>query len=93
MSAPTTHCPHCGKALKLSPQQIIDEVALKHGFSPIEVTGSQRTKSLMLARQEAYYRCATETRASLTAIGRAFGGRDHGTVQKGIDRHKYRVGM
>ena len=71
--------PRLGKSI----QQVIVEVADKHGFSYLEMLSSRRRSPLAWARQEAYWRCTKETIYSLPVIGRHFGGRDHTTVLKG----------
>ena len=70
---------------------IITEVASHYGFTVAMMIGDRRSRPLVLARHLAYWRAARETGASLTAIGRAFGDRDHTTILHGIRRHEERM--
>jgi len=74
-------------------QSIIKDVAAKHKISYEEIINERREARLVRARQEAYWRCAKETTASLTLIGRVFGDRDHTTILKGMRRHERRVAV
>jgi chromosomal replication initiation ATPase DnaA len=71
--------------------QIIAEVAAKHDLTMIEMLSQRRPRALAHARQEAYWRCMSETLASLPMIGRCFGNRDHTTILKGGQAHVARV--
>ena len=60
---------------------VIQEAAARHyGVSLDELVGERRTKRVVVPRQVAMFLCRELTDASLPAIGRAFGGRDHTTV-------------
>lgn len=75
----------------VSMQQIALEVAKKYidlGVTYSQLFSPQRSKEIVAARQECFYRCGTETRNSLPAIGRYFGGKDHTTVLHGIRKYK-----
>jgi chromosomal replication initiator protein len=55
-------------------------VCEQFGVSREEIESSRRTARIALCRQVAMYLCRHHTDRSLTAIGQAFGGRDHTTV-------------
>ena|SRR6185295_9609560 len=58
----------------------IKTIVAKHfNVSILDMESARRTKEVVWPRQIATYLCATMTRRSLPAIGRAFGGRDHTT--------------
>ena len=60
---------------------LIQEVVARHyAITLDEIVGEKRTKRVVVPRQVAMYLCRELTDASLPAIGRAFGGRDHTTV-------------
>ena len=60
--------------------RIIARVAMVFSVSPKDVTGPRRLRTVTAARRVAMYLARTLTGASLPAIGRQFGGRDHTTV-------------
>lgn len=75
----------------VSMQQIALEVAKKYinlGVTYSQLFSAQRSKEIVAARQECFYRCATETANSLPSIGRYFGNKDHTTVIHGIRKYK-----
>lgn len=80
---------HCAK--------IIQEVARKYYQRPSDLTGRRRWPEIMVARQEAYWRCRQEVKGiygrplSYPRIGEAFG-RDHSTIISGIAAHLKRMG-
>jgi len=60
---------------------LIQEAVVRHyGISFDDLVGEKRTKRVVVPRQVAMFLCRELTDASLPAIGRAFGGRDHTTV-------------
>lgn len=60
---------------------VIQEAVARHYSVTIdELVGEKRTKRIVVPRQVAMYLSRELTDASLPAIGRAFGGRDHTTV-------------
>lgn len=71
---------------KITSSLIIDFVADKFGVSAGDITGKRRSREIALPRQVAMYICREMTDMSTTAIGQAFGGRDHTTVMHGCDR-------
>ena len=70
---------------------IIEEVAAKHGYLVTELKSPRRHRGLVLARQEAMWRCKMETNNSFPEIARALGGRDHTTILHGVRRHAERI--
>ena len=74
------------EARKVTSDLIIEFVADKFGVSPEDITGKRRSREIALPRQAAMYICRELTDLSTTAIGQAFGNRDHTTVMHGCDR-------
>lgn len=72
---------------------ICAEVAEKHGITIIQLMSHRRTPEFCIARDEAYYRCASETINSYPNIGRLMGGRNHVTIIRGALRHAERHGL
>lgn len=72
---------------------IISEVARETGLTVAMLLGDRRSRPIVAARHLAYWRVARETGASLAAIGRAFGDRDHTTIIAGIRKHEQRHGL
>lgn len=61
--------------------EVIQKKASEYYRIPLaDMTSKKRTAQVAFARQVAMYLCEQLTGMSLTAIGEAFGGRDHGTV-------------
>ena len=65
---------------------IIDVVAAQYGVSAGDLTGKKRSREIAAPRQVAMYICREMTDLYTTAIGRAFGNRDHTTVMHGCDK-------
>jgi chromosomal replication initiator protein len=70
----------------LSVELIQSEVCRFYGVTLDELTGDKRTRRIVLPRQVAMYLSRELTDASLPAIGRAFGGRDHTTVMYAVQK-------
>jgi hypothetical protein len=70
---------------------IVQEVCAKHGLTLPVILGARRSKQIVLARHEAFYRLSTETTMSLPQIGYRMGGKDHSTVIHGIRQHEARM--
>jgi chromosomal replication initiator protein len=62
------------------------EVCRFYGLTLDELTGDKRTRRIVGPRQVAMYLSRELTDASLPAIGRAFGGRDHTTVMYAVQK-------
>jgi chromosomal replication initiator protein len=60
---------------------IIEATARYHALKPEDLTGTSKTKTLTSPRHIAMYLARELTEASFPEIGKAFGGRDHSTVQ------------
>jgi chromosomal replication initiation ATPase DnaA len=71
---------------------IIPLVAEKHGLTVNDILSVCRTRCVVHPRHEVCYEAARLTPLSLTAIGKALGGRDHTTVFHGIRAHMARTG-
>jgi len=71
---------------QLTPELIIERVAIRHGLDPAELTGPSRKQPLAWSRQIAMYLTRELTELSLPRIGDAFGGRDHTTVMHAVDK-------
>jgi chromosomal replication initiation ATPase DnaA len=71
--------------------EIIAEVAKETGLTVALLVGDRRSRPIAAARHYAFWRAARETGASLAAIGRMFGERDHTTILHGIRRHEERI--
>jgi chromosomal replication initiator protein len=65
---------------RISPELIQKKVADYYRIPVVDMTSKKRTSSVAFARQVAMHLCCQLTSMSLSAIGDAFGGRDHGTV-------------
>jgi chromosomal replication initiator protein len=71
--------------------QIIETVAVFYNTTTGELIGQDRTKEVAWARHVAMYLIREETEASLPAIGKALGGRDHTTIMYGCEKVADRV--
>lgn len=76
---------------KITPMQIVREVAEKHRVSVADLRGQSRKRSIAWARQEAMCRLYRETAWSLPRIGQYFGGRDHTTARYGVLAYEARL--
>jgi chromosomal replication initiator protein len=70
----------------LSIDLIQGEVCRYYEVALDELTGDKRTRRIVRPRQVAMYLSRELTDASLPAIGRAFGGRDHTTVMYAVQK-------
>lgn len=73
-------------------EQIIAQVAGKHGVPVRDLKGPCRERELIPARFEAYARLRRETGMSLPQIARAMNRVCHKTIQSGIRKHERRAG-
>jgi chromosomal replication initiator protein len=71
---------------QVSIDMIQSEVCRYYGVALEELTGDKRTRRIVGPRQVAMYLGRELTDASLPAIGRAFGGRDHTTVMYAVQK-------
>ncbi len=67
-------------ASPISIESIQKAISEEHNITLEELTGTKRTKHLVLARQIAMFLAKELTNASFPEIGKAFGGKDHTTV-------------
>lgn len=71
---------------KLSESRIIAAVADYYSLTPSQLTGKIRTAQIALARHIAMYLVKTLLGLPFAKIGQTFGGRDHATVMKGVEK-------
>lgn len=67
-------------------QTIAWEEAKRAGITYAQIMGAQRAQRCVKPRHFAMWRASRETMATLTEIGRTFGGRDHATVIRAINK-------
>lgn len=73
-------------------EKIIEEVARTFGTSPEDIRSPKRSANISSARQIAMYVVREITQLPMTAIGEAFGGRDHSTVVYAIQQVEKNIG-
>lgn len=78
-----------GRDLPEKVAQIVRECAAAHGTFPWTIISDCRRATVVLARQEAFYRLRYETTYSFPQIGR-YMKRDHSTVLHGIEQYEWR---
>lgn len=71
---------------KVTPEQILSEVARYFGIEESDLRGPGRSQAIARPRQIAMYLIREETGESLPQIGALLGGRDHTTVLHGCER-------
>ena len=71
---------------KLSESRIVSVVADYYSLTPSQLTGKIRTSQIALARHIAMYLIKTMLQIPFTKIGQYFGGRDHATAMKGVEK-------
>ena len=74
-------------------RHIMQEICAKHGITHQELISKRRTKHLVAARKEYYYRATMETPASFPQIGTFCGGRDHTTILHGARAYAIEHGL
>jgi chromosomal replication initiator protein len=67
-------------------EQIQRKVAETYGLKLADLKAKNRTKAVAFPRQIAMYLARQLTHASLSEVGRAFGGKDHTTVLHAVDK-------
>ncbi len=72
-------------------RRIALEVCSKHQIQLNELISPRRSREVVRARHECFWRLKKETSLSFPQIGRYFGGRDHTTVLHGIRAHEKRM--
>lgn len=96
-AALASYCTSCGCPLPSpgsSPrvETIQETVAAHYGVSLGELLGAERDRRIVIPRQVAMFLTRELTRATLPAIGLAFGGRHHTTVLHAWERIRARLG-
>jgi len=71
---------------RITPQVILEATSETFGFTVEELTGPNRRRPLVTARQVSMYVFRELTDFSYPAIGREFGGRDHSTVMHAVEK-------
>ncbi len=77
-----------GERKKIETKSIIAQTALHFSLQEEDLLGSQRTQSVVKARQIAIYLCRELLALSSPALGKVFGGRDHSTIIHSINKVK-----
>ena len=75
---------------RMTMRAIAIQVAAKHGLTVDEMRSDRRSRAVVVARHEAWWRSREETLNSLPQIGRYFN-RDHSTIMHGIAMHAERL--
>ncbi len=63
---------------------VVNAVAFYYGLAPDSLRGNMKIREITHARQIAMYMASVASRASMAAIGRHLGNRDHTTVMHGV---------
>ena len=71
---------------KVTESRIINVVADYYNLTPSQITGKIRTSQIALARHIAMYLVKSLLDTPFTKIGQVFGGRDHATAMKGVEK-------
>jgi len=71
---------------KVTETRIIAVVADYYNLTPSQITGKIRTSQIALARHIAMYLVKSLLDTPFTKIGQVFGGRDHATAMKGVEK-------
>jgi chromosomal replication initiator protein len=74
-----------------STQQILQEVAEKHGITVQDLKGPCRRLKYALPRHEAAYRIVKELGFSLPKTGRVLGKRDHTTILNSVRKYEKKL--
>lgn len=74
------------ESARLSESRIVSVVADYYNLTPSQLTGKIRTSQIALARHIAMYLIKSMLQLPFTKIGTYFGGRDHATAMKGVEK-------
>jgi chromosomal replication initiator protein len=86
--------PELRRMLGLDPVEVVISIVCNHfRVHPMRLASKLRTDAIAWPRMVCFYLLRENTRLSLQSIGKAFGGRDHGTVMHGCDRVKDRISV
>lgn len=94
---PYLHSGNRAQLRRVVVDEVVADVAARHGITPGELLGPRRLRHLIIPRQEAMYLLRAIKASdglpkySLPAIGIALGGRDHTTVLHGVRAHAARL--
>jgi chromosomal replication initiator protein len=72
--------------VKITPDKIMDKVAVFYNVSKEDLIGSVRTKNIALPRQIAMYLCKKLTDMNFGMIGKTFGNKDRTTVMHNVNK-------
>lgn len=72
--------------VKITPDKIMDKVAVFYNISKDDLIGSVRTKDIALPRQIAMYLCKKLTDMNFGMIGKTFGNKDRTTVMHNVNK-------
>lgn len=72
--------------VKITPDKIMDKVAVFYNVSKEDLIGSVRTKNITLPRQIAMYLCKKLTDMNFGMIGKTFGNKDRTTVMHNVNK-------
>lgn len=76
--------PTPGRDGRISLDEIMKQVSVKHGFTRAEILSQCRNAKVCFARHEFCYRAAVETLNSYPKIGQFLAGRDHSSIINSI---------
>ncbi len=71
---------------KMSPKQVISEIARYYGVSMEDILGKKRSREIVMPRQISMYILRSEFDLSFPQIGSHLGGRDHTTIMYGYEK-------
>ncbi len=72
--------------VKITPDKIMDKVAVFYNISKEDLIGIVRTKNIALPRQVAMYLCKKLTDMNFGMIGKTFGNKDRTTVMHNVNK-------
>ena len=72
--------------VKITPEKIMERVAIFYKISIDDLTGKARTKQVAMPRQVAMYLCNKLTDMNFGMIGKVFGGKDRTTVMHNVNK-------
>ena len=75
-----------GGVVKITPDKIMDKVAVYYGITKAQILGKSKTKDVALPRQVAMYLCSKLTDMNFVMIGKAFGNKDRTTAMHNIKK-------
>lgn len=76
------------EAQAITPEKILREVARYYNVKVNDLVGDRKLKGIVVPRQVAMYLARKHTNLSFPDLGRAFGGRDHSTIQHACKKIK-----